>query len=256
MRQLIAFTRKEFTEIVRTGRLSVLLILFVLFGIMNPAIARLTPWMMSLFAESLAETGMIVTEVEVNALTSWTQFYKNMPMALILFVLMFSAILTGEYQKGTLINIVTKGMCRWKVVLSKAFTMILMWSVCYWLSYGITLGYNLYFWDNSVVPHLVFGPFCIWLLGVWVISLILFLSSVFSGNSAVLLGTGGIFLLAYLFSLFPSVKKYLPVQLLDTTNLLMGSRSLNDWLLAAGITLFLAVGTIMLSAVCFNKKTL
>lgn len=256
MRQLMCFTRKEFTEIVRTGRLSVLLLIFVLFGIMNPAIAKLIPWMMSTFADSLAETGMIVTKVEVNALTSWTQFYKNMPMALMIFVLMFSSILTNEYQKGTLINIVTKGMPRWKVILSKAFTMILMWSVCYWLSYAITLGYNLYFWDNSMVPHMVFGPFCVWLLGVWVISLILFVSSIFSGNSAVLLGTGGIFLSVYLFSLFPSVKKYLPIQLLDAANLLSGTLTRSDCLSAVCITLFLSVGGIALAAACFNRKTL
>ena len=32
---------------------------------------------------------------------------------------MFSNTLTGEYQKGTLINIITKGMSRWKIIVSK-----------------------------------------------------------------------------------------------------------------------------------------
>ena len=40
MRSLIAFIKKEFTEQLRSGRLIILGLLFVLFGIMNPAIAK------------------------------------------------------------------------------------------------------------------------------------------------------------------------------------------------------------------------
>ena len=48
-----AFLKKEWMEAVRTGRLGILLLVFVLFGIMNPAMAKLTPWMMELMADSL-----------------------------------------------------------------------------------------------------------------------------------------------------------------------------------------------------------
>ena len=41
--------------------------LFLAFGIMNPAIAKLTPFLMEMFAESLAESGMVITEIPVNA---------------------------------------------------------------------------------------------------------------------------------------------------------------------------------------------
>ena len=50
MKQLAAFTQKEFLELFRTGRFLILAIIFLLFGIMNPAIAKLTPWMMELFS--------------------------------------------------------------------------------------------------------------------------------------------------------------------------------------------------------------
>ena len=67
-----------------------------------------------------------MTEVRVDALTSWTQFYKNIPLALIIFLLIFSGILTVEYQKGTLINMITKGMNRWKILAAKGIIM----SIC------------------------------------------------------------------------------------------------------------------------------
>ena len=148
-----------------SGKAVILLLIFMLFGIMNPAIAKLTPWMMESMADSMAETGLVMTAVEVDAMTSWTQFYKNAPMALIVFLLMFSGILTTEYQSGTLINMVTKGIVRWKILAAKEFTVLMFWTFCYWMMYGITYGYNLYFWDNSKLAHPVFAAFCFYLEG-------------------------------------------------------------------------------------------
>ena len=54
MKALIAFLKKELLEQLRTGRLMLLSILFVLFGIMNPAVAKLTPWLLEVMADSLA----------------------------------------------------------------------------------------------------------------------------------------------------------------------------------------------------------
>ena len=92
MKQLIAFFQKEWMELTRSGKFLIIVILFTLFGVMNPALAKLTPWMMEVAAESLAEAGLVVTEVPVDAMTSWTQYYKNIPLELIVFILMFSGI--------------------------------------------------------------------------------------------------------------------------------------------------------------------
>ena len=98
MRALFAFTKKEITEQLRTGKLAVLCILFALFGVMNPAVAKLTPFMMEMLAETMAESGLVITEVKVSALDSWVQFFKNIPIALIVFILMEGSIFTREYQ--------------------------------------------------------------------------------------------------------------------------------------------------------------
>ena len=124
MKQFHAFMKKEFLESARTGKLLILSVLFLLFGIMNPATAKLTPWMMELMSESLAETGLIVSSVSVDALTSWAQFHKNVPVALIIFLLMFCGSFAGEYQKGTLIPILTKGMKRRVIVAAKTAAML------------------------------------------------------------------------------------------------------------------------------------
>ena len=132
MRAFLAFMKKEWLEQIRSSRLVILTILFVLFGIMNPAIAKFTPWLFEVMAESMEESGMIVTMVEIDAMTSWVQFFKNVPMAL------------------------TKGLHRYKVVFSKATVLVTMWTILYWLHFGITYVYNDYFWENSVAKNLLF----------------------------------------------------------------------------------------------------
>ena len=82
-----AFLKKEWMEWNRTGRSWILMLVFVLFGIMNPALAKLTPWLMEALSDSLADTGLATTAVQVDAMTSWTQFYKNIPIGLIIFIL-------------------------------------------------------------------------------------------------------------------------------------------------------------------------
>ena len=176
MRSLLSFIKKEWMEHFRSGRLLILGMIFVLFGIMNPAIAKMTPWLMETMADSLAESGLIVSEVKVTALDSWMQFYKNAPMALIVFVLMESSIFTKEYQSGTLVLALTKGLERYKVVVAKSFVLFVMWTVGYWLCFGITYLYNAYFWDNSIAKKLMFSVVCWWIFGLWVISLLVLFS--------------------------------------------------------------------------------
>ena len=115
MKSFYAFLKKEWLEILRSGKLTILLILFLLFGIMNPAIAKLTPWLLQAMSDSLEASGFLVTDVQVDAMTSWTQFLKNIPMALMAFVLLCSNLFSKEYQSGTLVLILTKGLARYKV---------------------------------------------------------------------------------------------------------------------------------------------
>ncbi|MBR4027077.1 MAG: ABC transporter permease subunit [Lachnospiraceae bacterium] len=254
MKQLIAFTKKECMEIWRNGKCLLLIIIFVLFGIMNPAIAKLTPWLMKQFSESLEESGLIFGEVSVDAMTSWTQFYKNIPMGLIMFLLIFSGILTTELQKGTLINMLTKGLSRNVILLSKTTVMLVLWTVGYWMCFGITYVYNAYFWDNGIAKHLYFGAFCVYLLGVWLIVVLIMMSVIFSSASSVLVGTGSVFFVSYLCGLLPNIKKYLPTKLMNASELLYGVGEKNDYMFSIGIAIGLSIIQFIIAIVLFHKR--
>lgn len=256
MRQWKTFTKKEILEQFRTGRLLFFAIIFVLFGVMNPAIAKLTPWMMELMSEQLAETGMVVTAVEVDAMTSWTQFFKNMPFALIIFLILFSGILTTEYQKGTLINIVTKGMKRWKILFAKTAVAVALWSLGFFTSFGITYLYNDWFWDNGAAHNVPAAAACLYLLGVWLISLLVMASAFCNSSGTVMLIVGGAFLISYLLGLFPAVGEYVPTSLMDSAALLAGAKELWDYGAAVVVTVMLVVLQSVISVAVFNKKNL
>ncbi len=256
MRQLTAFVKKECVEVWRTRKLLILLVVFALFGIMNPAIAKLTPWMMEQFSDSFEGTGLMVTEVVVDAQTSWTQYYKNIPMALIVFLLMFSTIMAGEFQKGTLINMITKGLSRSKIVMAKTFVMIMLWTLSYWMCYGITYAYNEYFWDNSIAKHVVYAAFCIYMLGIWLLALMMLMSVLFTSPSAVAVGTGAVFFVSYMLSMIADIKDYLPTRLLDASGLLIGVGETGDYVYSLVAVTFLSMIQLVVAAVIFNKKNI
>ncbi len=261
MRGLLGFIKKEYMEIIRTGKLFFMVILFSLFGIMSPAIAKLTPWLMNIMSESLKETGIIITEVKVDAITSWTQFYKNIPIVFLVFFFLFSSILTMEYQKGTLIPILTKGLERWKIILAKLILLCSLWTGLYWLCYGITYAYNAYFWDNGIISSVFFPAFCIYLFGIYLLSLLLLFSVIFSSNTMVIIGVFGscfgIYLLILLNRMIESLsflEKYLPIYLFYASNLISNITEKKEYVYAIFATLVMIIFHSILTIFFFNKK--
>ncbi len=247
MRTLI-FIKKELLDAMRSGKILVLGIVFVLFGIMNPAIAKLTPWMMELLADQLAESGMIVGEVMIDASTSWVQFFKNIPMALIVYVLVSGSIFTKEYQSGTLVLMLTKGLQRRQVVIAKATVLILGWTIGYFVCFGITYGYNAYFWDNSVMNYLTESVFARWLFGIFTVCLTVFFSAIVKSTSGVLLGTVSGVTVSFILSLIPKLAPYTPTALVSVTD--------GDIFGAVSVTVALCVFLLMSAIPLMNKTTL
>lgn len=254
MRQLWAFIKKEWIEQVRTGKFWILLILFIIFGILSPALAKLTPWLFELMADAMEEQGLVVKAVEVTALTSWQQFYKNISMMVIVMAVMASGVLTGEYQKGTLVNMLTKGLPRWKVIASKSIVQILVWTVCYWSAFGITLAYTAYFWDNEIAKHWLLAGFWIYLFGIWLLALIFLISAMAETNMSVLVGVGIVVAVCYFVSMIPDAAGYFPVKLLEAGNLLNGAAKVKDFTDAAVVTCISAVIFWVGSVIGINHK--
>lgn len=102
-----------------------------------------------------------------TALDSWTQFYKNVSsLGFSLTLILFSSWLSNEYARGTLVIMLTKGLSRSAVVMSKMSVAAVLLTVSYWLSFGITYAYTSYFWPESSLPHVFFAGFSLWVAGL------------------------------------------------------------------------------------------
>lgn len=256
MTPLLAFITKEWLEAVRTGKIIILALLFVMFGIMNPAIAKLTPWMMEMLSNTMAESGLVVTDIQVDAMTSWMQFFKNIPMALIAFVLIFSDIFTKEYKSGTLLLVLTKGLSRYKVVLAKTMLLLSLWTVGYGICFAITYGYNAYFWDNGIANNLFFSAALWWLFGVWAICLMILFSSLLQNNTGIILCVGGTVLMAYVLSIIPKLKAYSPTVLMNANSLLTDAEGIDAYTQAIVVAAFLCIACVAASIPIINKRQL
>lgn len=256
MNSLIAFTKKELTASLRSAKLYILLGVFVLLGAISTITAKVTPILFDMMSEALAASGLNIQSVSATVLDSWLQFFKNISTGLIVFIIVQSNIFTSEYRSGTLTLALTKGLARYKVVISKTVITVLMWTICLWLSFATTYICNTLFWDNSLAKHLLFSMVCWWLHGVYTIILMVFCSTIAKSNIVVLALTGGVAFVFSLVSALPKIDKYLPTMLTDGVSLIYGTAKPQDYIVAINITLLLCVILFCASIPLFNKKQL
>ena len=189
MRSFVAFTKKEIMESVRTYKFMILFLIFVVFGFLNPVMAKVLPEIL----ESVLPEGMTITLEEPKAIDSWMQFFKNgAQTGMIVLTVIFSGIMAGEISKGTLIHMVTKGLSRKVVVLSKFTSAVLQWTLSYAVSTLITLGYTLYFFEEMELPNLFLGIIGMWIFGVLLLSMVIFGGLLFKNVYGALLLAGGV----------------------------------------------------------------
>lgn len=135
MTRYFAFLKKELLEASRTYKLLIIGLVFATIGFSNPIIAKLTP-------ELLASSGFDINIPEPTLIDSYVQFYKNISTQLILFIILFAGTLSNELKSGSLINMVTKGLERSTILISKLSAMYLIWSLSYTITFLITYFYS------------------------------------------------------------------------------------------------------------------
>ncbi|WP_426350292.1 ABC transporter permease subunit [Alloiococcus sp. CFN-8] len=256
MKQYFAFIHKEYLELYRGGKLFILMALAVLQGIMNPALAKLTPLLFEMLGEELAEQGMIIQEVTVTALTSWSQFYKNLSIAIIIPAIFFAGIMASEYQRGTLINLLTKGLERWKVIAAKLSFMIIAWTIYFFIFFILTYSYTGFYWDNSIIYNILPAALGIYLFGIMLMSLVMLGAVITTSATSSLLFSGGVFIIMYIISALPKIGNFMPMELLSMELIAQNGISFDSYGLPLIIAVAIAVLSVVVAVISFNKRRL
>lgn len=252
MSNYITFLKKELLEYKRTYKLLIMLLVFAVFGITNPLMAKLLPEIVGV----LVTDGITLTLPEPSAYDAWEQFFKNATqMGLIVMVIVFSGVLASELTKGTLINILTKGLSRSSVILSKFTCMALIWTVSLALCFGLTLGYTVYLFPDGQTANLLYAVFCLWLFGLSLLAVLLFAATITSSHYGCLLLTGAAAVICMVLNIIPAVHPYNPLSLASDTMSLLTEATEASSLYGAVLTAsLLSVLFIGLSVLVFKKK--
>src|SRR5665647_682471 len=170
MRAYFAFTKKEFTENLRTYKLMIMIVVFLIFGVMNPLFAKFTPEILKAAGLDPSALGMGTP----TAMDSFAQFCKNVgQLGLLVLVIVFSGIMANELSEGTLINILTKGMKRSTVILSKFTMATVIWTVSYLLCLAVTYAYTAYYFTIENISNVFLTFSSMWLFGVLLVAIVI-----------------------------------------------------------------------------------
>jgi ABC-2 type transport system permease protein len=252
MRAYIAFTKKEFMENLRSYKILIMAAVFLLFGIMSPALAKVMPDLL----KTAIPAGMKINIPTPTALDSWGQFFKNVgQMGLLVLVIVFCGIMANEFSRGTLINMLTKGLKRSTVIFSKFTAATVIWTLSYLLCYIITYFYTAYFWKMAGMHHIFLTFFSLWLFGVFLITLVILGGTLFKTIYGSLLLTGGAVTVMMLINIAPKLHKYNPgILASDNMSLLTAQKDVSDFTPALIICAVCIVAFVTISVLVFNKK--
>jgi len=253
MKAFNSFTRKEFTESMRTYRIVVLAAVFLILGLMSPLVAKIMP---DLFSGIDLGGGVSITVPPPTAFDSWMQFYSNVgQMGMLAIIITFCGTMAHELSRGTLVNLLTKGMKRHTVILSKFLATSTLWAGSYLLCLLVCYGYTEYFWPGYALSNAFLAFFSLWLFGELLIALVILGGTLFSNYFGSLLSCFGVIIVLSLVNIIPRAQKYNPISLAgDALNLLNAQKEAADFMPATIICATSIVLLIVASIVVFNKK--
>lgn len=252
MNHFVVFFKKEIRESISTYRLLIMLMVFLIFGIMNPLVAKITPDLVSKFMPE----GVSISVPEPSSIDSWAQFFKNIQqMGLIVMMLVFSGVLTGELTKGTLINLLTKGLTREAVITAKYAAMMVIWSISVVISFVVTWAYTVYLFPDGKSQNLFFAVFCLWVFGAFLLAVLLLASTLVTGSYGSLLMVGGVVVGLTILNIIPAVQDYNPLSLASQNMAVVTSAvEFSTLWPALALTLVASVLLVLLAIASFRKK--
>lgn len=252
MRIFLSLLKKEAIEGARTKKMISTFILFLFIGLISPLTAKLTPMIL----QSIATGNIDINVAPPSEIDSWTQFFKNISqIGMFGLAIILSTQMANEFQKGTLINLLSKGLPRYQVVLSKIFYNFILWFIAYFCSFIFTYFYTKYFFGISFpIRNVLMAALLPFIFGLFLISLEI-LAGVISGNviGTLILTTAGI-VIQLILSIRDEIVKYMPIALIGKPVNLIKGIGYDDYYVPIITGSILLILCIVISIAVINKK--
>jgi ABC-2 type transport system permease protein len=121
----------------------------------------------------------------------------------------------------------------------------------------VSAAYTLWLFPGESTPHLLLGIFELWLLGMFLLSLILPSSVMFRGSFGGLIIPGAVLLVLGILSAFPDLTFWSPLNLgSDSLLMISGIKEVADLLVPSLVAAISAVACVAVSVVLFRKSAI
>lgn len=219
---------------------------------MSAPLARFTPEILSAF-----ETGMKMRS-EPAALDAWKQFYKNISgVGFSAVIILYGSCLSGEYSKGTLVLLVTKGLSRKAVIFAKYTAAAVLMTISYWGSFAFTYGYTAFLWPDTKLPNIALAAFLLWIIGFLYLSILMVGCVLFRQTFTSILFTGGMIAVISLLGILEPLAGCSPFRLTtQNIDLISGIAAPSAFILPVLTSVILSISELLLSIRLFHKKAL
>jgi ABC-2 type transport system permease protein len=165
-RQWATMTRKEMIEQWRTWKVVVISVVFIVFGLVSPLLARFTSEILLSVPGAEQFAGLVPVPTTADAIG---QYLKNLTQfGFIIAILAGMGAIAGEKDRGTAAMILSKPVARWAFVGSKFTAQSIVYLLALLLAGSAALFYTNLLFD----PPLMAGPF-LWgtlLLWLWLLA--------------------------------------------------------------------------------------
>lgn len=253
MAQFKAFFKKELKEQFKTSKFMVLGITSIALMLLSVVFAKFLP----ILLEQMALEGF-GAQMNFTYMESYNQFFANMSdIGIIVLIVIYAGSLSSEISHGTMVTLLANGMSRTKIIVAKFLVQVIIWTICYWVSFGLNILGTLILFGEAAAPHLGYAGLLCYLFGNFTIALTIFGGALTRKYGLTLLIALGFFLLGTLVSIIPNVGEYLPTYLIMSNfAITQESIAIKDTIFSLCLTIGLTGVLVYLATICFKKATI
>lgn len=249
----LIFLKKELFESIKTSKALIIAAIFVFFALVSPVTARYVN-------EILASVGDLgdFKLPDPTYIDSFTQFFKNYnTVGMLALIFAFMGTLSREKESKTVYLMLTKGLSRKNMYLSKFFSATIVYTIVYIISALIFHLYTVILFGDFSNDKILLAYFIYWFYGIFTISMTVFFSNISNSISVVAtLSIVSYFILTFL-TMVDVIKFFIPATLSAIPmELITGTLNNNDYIITIVSTFCLVIILIISGINIFKEQEL
>ncbi|HEX6540796.1 MAG TPA: ABC transporter permease subunit [Ktedonobacterales bacterium] len=249
------FLRKELREAVRSNRLLVVAVVFLLLGIISPVTAKYTPELLQ--AIGTGQSGVKIIVPTPTVADAIAQYLKNVAgTGIFVAILLPMGMVAREKERGTAAFVLTKPLSRAAFLGAKVVTLLMLLGVGVLIAAIATYLYTAILFQPIALGSFI-GCSLLVLLSLIVYGLLTFLGSTVARSQLLAVGIGlAAWVLLSLIGIIPKAAQLTPAGLMEPASALAQGTSPDHLLLSVLANLVLCAIVIAVAWLAFRRQEL